>query len=302
MSKKALIIYYSQSGQLKEIADNIIRPMVKDDFYEVDFYEIKPVKDYVFPWEGKDFYNAFPESFQQIPTAIENPPHNILEKNYDLIILAYQIWFLTPSIPINSFLKSDFAKQLMNGKKTITVVGCRNMWAKAQTKVKQLVVAQGGKLVGNIAFADRHLNHISVITIVHWVMGGKKTKKWGIFPKPGVAEKDILEASKFGKLIVEAEKNNHFEGLQEKIIQHDGASLKPFIIFMDEKANKMFAIWSKFVLANPNKRKQRVRFFKAYLLIAIWLISPIVYLVFLLTYPLRIGQIKRKKTLYCGVN
>jgi hypothetical protein len=208
---------------------------------------------------------------------------------------------LTPSIPINSFLKSPYAQQLLNGKKVITVIGCRNMWAKAQSKTKALIQSNGGTLVANIAFADRHLNHISVITIVHWVMGGKKTKKWNIFPKPGVSDEDILGAKKFGQLIDISIKTNDFENLQTKIIENDGSNLKPFIVFMDEKANKMFSMWSNFVLKSQHNRQFRISLFKIYLLVAIWLISPIVNLLFILTYPLRLKQIKQKKSHYCGV-
>lgn len=302
MNKRILVIYYSQTGQLKEIAQNMVEPFEQDASYEVDYYNIQPIQDYPFPWDNASFFGVFPDSFQQIPTAIKPPPEKVLQGDYDLIILAYQIWFLTPAIPINSFLKSTYADQIIKGKKVVSVIGCRNMWAKAQHKMKQLIQNVGGELVGNVAFVDRHLNHISVITIVHWMMGGKKDRKFGIFPKPGVAQKDIDQASGFGELVKNASKTNDFSNLQDEIAEAGGVDIKPFIIFMDEKANKMFSIWSRFILKNDKNRKLKLKFFKAYLLTAIWVISPIVYLIFLLTYPLRLNQIKRKKAFYSGVN
>lgn len=300
MRKNILVIYYSQSGQLKEITSNLTQPLSENNF-DVDFYQIQPEVDYDFPWKPKEFYGAFPESFKQIPIAINPPPMAILEKEYDLVIFAYQIWFLTPSIPANSFLKSEYAKQLLNNKKVITVIGCRNMWAKAQQKTKVLIEEAGGELVGNIAFVDKHLNHISVITIVHWVMGGKKTRKFGVFPKPGVSDEDINGASKFGELILQVDQENRYETLQDGIIKLGGADLRSFIVFMDETANKMFDKWSSLILRKKEKRALFLSFFKAYLLIAIWLVSPIVYIVFLLTYPLRMKKIKAKKIYYSGV-
>lgn len=71
------------------------------------------------------------------------------------------------------------------------------MWIMAQEKVKKLLVANHAKLVGNIALVDRNLNYISVITIVHWLMGGKKTKMLGIFPKPSVSDNDIESSFPF---------------------------------------------------------------------------------------------------------
>ena len=301
MKKKVLIIYYSQTGQLRDISNNLVKPIVNNPNYSVDYYNIQPEVEFPFPWKGGPFYNVFPESFQQIPIAIKPPPEEIVNQDYDLVVLAYQIWFLTPSIPVNSFLKSDFASALLKDKKVVTLIGCRNMWAKAQQKTKQLIENVGGQLVGNIAFVDKSPNLISVITIVHWVMGGKKTRKWGFFPLPGVSDEDIEGASKFGTLILDALEKDKFDDLQTQIIEQGGVDIKPFIIFMDEKANKMFEIWSKFVLRSKKNRKFRLKLFKYYLLTALFIISPIVYILFLLTYPLRLKQIKNKQKLYCGV-
>lgn len=269
--------------------------------YTVTYYAIEPKNKYSFPWPSHTFYDTFPESFAQIPIEIRPPDDAILAENYDLVILAYQIWFLTPSIPINSFLKSEFSEQLLNGKNVVTVIGCRNMWAKAQQKVKKLVQNVGGHIVGNVAFVDRHLNHISVVTIAYWMMGGKKNRKWGVFPKPGVAERDIQSANRFGSLIENALRQDDFNSLQNQIKQLGGVKVHDFILFMDETANKMFAKWAKFILNEKGDRKSKVIGFKIYLLVAIWLISPIVYVLFLLTYPLRIKTIKKKRLLYCGI-
>ncbi len=300
--KNILVVYYSQTGQTKEIARNLIQPFEDKKQYHIDYYQIKPEKDYAFPWDGKDFYNAFPESFQQIPVSIKKPEEKILNTDYDLIILAYQIWFLTPSIPVNSFLKSEFAKKILHNRKIISVISCRNMWAKAQVKTKTLIKNAGGNLIGNIAFVDHAPNLISVITISHWLMGGKKDKKYGIFPTPGVAEEDIKNASKYGEIILRKWEENDFQNLQKEIIATKGVYLKPFIIFMDEKANKMFQIWSTFILKNKKTRKVKVRFFKYYLLIALFVISPIIFVIFFLTSPLRKKAIRKKRSLYYSVN
>lgn len=301
MKSKVLVIYYSQTGQLKDIAQNLVQPFEDDEKYDLDYYNIKPVKDFPFPWDIPSFYGAFPETYQQIPIALVPPSADILQKDYDLVIIAYQVWFLTPAIPINSFMKSEYAETILKGKKVITIIGARNMWAKAQQKMKLLIHNVGADLVGNIALVDRHLNHISVITIFHWMLGGKKTKKFGIFPRPGVSDEDIDGATKFGEIIKQAQEHNDFENLQSKIIQAGGVKLKPFIVFMDEKANKMFNVWSKFILKSTKNRALKLNFFKVYLMTTIWILSPIVYILYLITYPLRIKQIREKNKFYCEV-
>jgi len=201
--KEVLVVYYSQTGQLYDIIKNVVSTL-DDKAISITYFEIIPEKPFEFPWNKTAFFDAFPESFLQIPAPFVPPSEEILNKKYDLVVLGHQVWYLTPSIPLNSFLKSESAKKLLKNTPVITVIGARNMWIMAQEKVKRLLVDCGAKLVGNIALVDRHINHISVITIVHWMMNGKKNKKWGIFPKPGVSDTDILEASKFGAPIKSA--------------------------------------------------------------------------------------------------
>src|SRR5690606_7398859 len=112
--KHVLVIHYSQSGQASEIARNLARPLIDDANVNVTFYQIEPEKPFPFPWTKETFFDVFPESFQQVPVALKPPKSSVLDKKYDLVIFSYQVWYLSPSIPANSFLRSDFAKQVLN--------------------------------------------------------------------------------------------------------------------------------------------------------------------------------------------
>jgi flavodoxin len=102
--KNVLVIYYSQSGQLESIARNVAKPLLDSVEMNVSFHEIQLEQPFPFPWNNEAFFGAFPESFLQIPAALESVPQEILNKKHDLILLFYQVWYLSPSIPINSFL------------------------------------------------------------------------------------------------------------------------------------------------------------------------------------------------------
>lgn len=296
--KNVLVIHYSQSGQLTEILDNLTLPLSSDDEINITHYTIEMEKEFPFPWNKSAFFNAFPESFLQIPAAIKAPSNTILEKQYDLIILGYQVWYLSPSIPVNSFLKSTFAKQIFKNTPVITVIGARNMWVKAQEKMKVLLTDVGANLVGNIALVDRNINHVSVVTIVHWMFSGEKTKYLDIFPKPGVSESEIKNASKFGNVIKQSLKNKNFNNLQDELLKLDAVEIRPFLVEMDKKANKMFKIWSNFIINKKNSREFWLKVFNIYLWVAIWLISPIVFILHLLKYPFIASKIAKEKALY----
>jgi len=300
--KNILVIYYSQTGQLLDILKSITSEMA-DGEVRITYCPIVPEKPYPFPWKQEEFYGAFPETFLQIPSPNTPISQEILSKKYDLIILGYTVWYLTPSIPINSFLKSEEGKKLLSNTPVITVSASRNMWIMAQEKIKTLLEENRANLVGNIALVDRNLNHISVITIVHWLMGGKKTRMFGIFPKPGVSDKDIINSSRFGLPIKEAVVLNDYTLLQKNLLEMGGVKVDPSLIATDIRGNMVFTKWANLLIKKKGEeRKKWLVFFKYYLITAIWVIAPLVFIVFLLTYFPRYGKIKREKEYYSSVS
>ena len=302
--KEVLVVYYSQTGQLLDILKNVVST-IRDENVHITYHQIEPEKEYEFPWKAEHFYDAFPESFLQIPCALKDVNTEVLDKKYDLVILGYSVWYLTPSIPVNSFLKSEAGKKILNDTPVVTVIGCRNMWIQAQEKIKKLLISCNATLVGNIAMVDRHINHISVLTIVHWMLGGKKTRMLGIFPKPGVSDTDIEESCKFGSPIKNALLSESFSDLQSNLLNLGAVKIKPFLAVTDKRGNVLFSKWANLIIkkggAGDPKRRKWLVLFKYYLLFAIWVMAPIVFIVFLMTYPLMMNRIKREKVYFSSV-
>ena len=288
--KRVLVVYYTQSGQLKEIIDSVLSPLTE---VTIDFLPIDTAEPFPFPWTDEAFFGAFPESYLQIPQPLK--PFQLAHTDYDLVILGYQVWYLSPSIPFNSFLQSEAGKQLLQGKPVITISGTRNMWVMAHQKVKKLLTDCGARLVGNIALTDRHHNHISVITIVQWLFSGDKNKRYlGVFPKAGVADKDIQGASVYGTLIAPHLQTGDYTGLQQEIVAHGGVHYKRFLLSAEKKGNRLFGIWAKMIYGSK-KRKFLLKCFRIYLYIAIWVLMPIVWLLYWFTYPLFFWKVERDK-------
>ena len=295
--KRVLVVYYTQSGQLKEIIDSVLSPLTE---VTIDFLPIDTATPFPFPWTGDTFFDTFPESYLQIPQPLQ--PFNLPHTNYDLVILGYQVWYLSPSIPLSSFLQHPEAKKLLSGKPVITISGTRNMWVMAHQKVKKLLTDCGAHLVGNIALTDRHHNHISVITIVQWLFSGDKNKRYlGVFPKAGVADKDIQGASVYGTLITSHLQTGDYTGLQQEIVAHGGVHYKRFILSAEKKGNRLFGIWAKMIYGSK-KRKFLLKCFRIYLYIAIWVLMPIVWLLYWLTYPLFFWKVESDKKKFTNDN
>lgn len=282
MKKNILVVYYTQSGQLKAIADSIVGPLAGCN---VVFHEIKMEEEFPFPWTGDSFFDSFPDSFQQRPHRLKPVPPEILEGDYDLVLFHYQVWFLSPSIPVTSFLKSDEGRKLLSGRPVVTVSGTRNMWILAQEKVKKLLKEAGADLVGNVALVDRAGNLVSVVTIVDWLFSGIKRKYLGIFPMPGVSEEDIRGAAEFGRIIQKHLEAGTLNNLQPELAANGAVRVSSFLLSVDQKGNAIFKKWAQIIEKRPAQRKFLLKLFNIYVILALYVVSPVVFVFHILTYP-----------------
>lgn len=302
MKKNILVIYYSQTGQLEDIVRNIAQPFeAKKEAYDVTYYNIQLKEDFPFPWPGDVFFNTFPESYLQIPKEILPPSEEILNKKYDLILFGYQVWYLTPSIPIISFLKSDYAKQILKDTPVVTISGTRNMWMLSQEKLKVYLRDLQAKLVGNIALVDRHDNYTSVLTILRWLTTGQKEKS-GMLPAAGVSDEEITGSVKYGEIIERHFNNNDLNSLQPDLVKNGAIEIRAFLVRVEKVGNKIFTVWSNLIIKKKEKRPLLIKFFKVYLMAAIWIISPVVLVLHLLTTPIFWFKRQKQKTYLQGIN
>jgi hypothetical protein len=299
MSKKILAIYYTQSGQLGQIIDNFTSVFTAAGM-SVEKIRAQPQQDFSFPWTARRFFNAMPESVLGIPTALA--PFELKEDSYDLIIFAYQPWFLAPSVPANSVLQHPSFRAVVKNTPVITIIGARNMWLKAQDRVKKTLHEYGAALVGNIALVDRNSNLVSGVTILYWMLTGKKDSMWGIFPKPGVAAEDIANMTLFGDTVLQHLGNSNWPALQTALVAQKAVEVKSNLMFIEPRATKLFSIWANFIIKRKNRSAWLV-VFKYYLLIALFIIAPVVLIINTLLFKPFLGKsIRKKKQNYLAVN
>lgn len=291
--KKILTIHFSQSGQLTEIVNNFSSQFENVD---IDKQLIVPKQPFPFPWTTAVFFDKMPETV--LEKEIELEENEFKHDKYDLIIFGYQPWFLSPSQPATAILKNEKFTQLLKNTPVITLIGSRNMWLNSQESVKKLIKEAGGKLIGNVALADKSNNLVGVVTILHWMLKGKKTKKWGIFPKPGVSDEDIEGVKKYGLLTNQALKSGNVDSLQSDITANNGVIVPTSILFIEERAKKKFYFWAKLILkkSEQGKRTFWVNAFKYYLIFVLFIVSPILLTIYyLLFFPFTQSTLRKKK-------
>lgn len=286
MTPRVLVLYYTQTGQLKTILDRILSQVA--DSMKLSFAPIEPVTPWPWPWTAGRFFDAMPESVLQQPAPVKPLDSAIVNGDYDLVILGWQPWFLHPSQPTTAFLQSPDAR-VLNGKPVITVVGARNMWLNAGEKVKDGLRANGARHIGNIVLVDSNTNLISLLTVIRWSFKGQRAAS-GWLPQAGVQDRDIAEAARFGQPILEAGRAivaNKTErelpavavGLHEKLLRLGAIDLNPGLVLLEQRGIKNFRYWARFIREKggpqDSARQGRVTTFKRLLLTAIFILSPL---------------------------
>jgi len=301
--KKVLIIYFSQTGQLRRIVHSVLNKLKQRSDIKLILEELNPRVPFPFPWGAMNFFNAMPESVKEISCELEPFAFNS-SQDFDLIILAYQPWYLSPSIPISSFLQSEQGRKVMNGRPVVTIIGCRNMWLNAQEKVKKRIYDAGGKLVGNIVLTDRTGNLVSLVTVIGWLIYGRKSGFLKVFPESGVSEQDIQNAERFGTPIINALKSNQWDNLQSSLNQDGAVEIKPNLMVLEGRGAKAFKIWANFIgsKGKPDNPRRRFRVFLLLILLppGVFVLSPITTLLTFLKVKLSKASIEGQLRYYLG--
>lgn len=275
MSKRVLVVYYSQTGQLENVLHTMLAPLGEDTEIDLTFAKLLPTETFAFPWPLFRFFDAFPETVyldvpKNLPLQIRDP------EEFDLVILGYQPWFLSPSMPMSSFMLSDEAKRILKGKPVMTVIGCRNMWIEAQKTMKELIEACGGRLIDNVVLRDQSGPLESFITTPRWMLTGNKDPFMGL-SAAGIDPDDIRHSRRFGETLVQKLHDNAQER-NEPMLKGLGAVVADARFVASEKiAKRSFRIWGKLIrLFGPRGSWFRRPVLVIYILFLITLIVTVV--------------------------
>lgn len=276
--KRILVVEFSQTGQLSAVLDALLAPLLADGSGVVVVRErLQPRPAYPFPWPFWQFMDAFPES-----VAGESPELTPLSTeasgDFDLVILGYPIWFLSPAPVLMGFLRRAAGRQLIKGKPVVTVTACRNMWLMAQEVVKQELAAAGAHHRDHIAIVDRGSAFATFITTPRWLLTGRKGAFWG-FPAAGVAAEDITGSRRFGLALREALRNDE-EKQNAPMLRGLRACVVDERLIASEKVGKRsFRIWARLLRAlgrpGASLRRAALVFYLVFLVCLILTVLPV---------------------------
>lgn len=296
--KHVLLVSYSQSGQLTQLAEHFAAPLHADAQIHVEHCTVRPQQPFPFPWPFLRFFNTFPETVHLKPAPIAPPQFS--RERYDLVIIAYTVWFLSPAQPITAFLQDARAQSVLRDTPVITLIGCRNMWLMAQEKMKVLLKNAGARLIGNVVKIDQCSSAASFITTPLWMLtGNKKAASW--LPAAGISPDDIADAARFGARTAEGLRGN--VPLDERLLQGMGAvHVNEKLIASEKIAHRSFYLWGKLVMAagrlSPWLRTAVLCVYIAFLIAMILTVVPLSALLKRLFAPLLRARTQAQKAYY----
>src|SRR4051812_25144622 len=154
MQRRVLLVYYTYTQQSRKVAEamaDVFRERGCDvreaaieltDARYAERFSRFPLRHAVF-----DILGMLPAQLRGATGEIRIPAE-VQAGAYDLICIGSPTWWLKASVPIRSFLRSDPAGRLLDGKRFAAYVVCRRYWGINLRAVEKMGTKRGGKFVG----------------------------------------------------------------------------------------------------------------------------------------------------------
>jgi hypothetical protein len=226
---RAVVYLYSQTGQLRETADALTAPLVARG-WDIRWVNIEPRVEFPFPWPIRQFFGVFPAAVD--PDALVElvePAGGFDTDPGELVILAYQVWYLAPSLPIRSLLKAH--PEAVRNRRVVSLIACRNMWYSAAIEVAGLLRSVDARHVGVIAATDTRPQAASLVTTLRWLLTGRR-EPFLLFGKAGIGDAELARLGDVGRRIGESRR-----------CSQDAAPTVPTLAAADLLAGTVFRRW-----------------------------------------------------------
>jgi menaquinone-dependent protoporphyrinogen IX oxidase len=124
-------------------------------------------------------------------------PDAVRNGDYDLICIGSPTWWDSVSMPMRSFLKSDEARNVLDGKPFAVFVVCRQYWRQNLTEVRRLAEQQGGRYVDGIHFTYPGDPLRSLLSLTSYLGSGEYRDRYlGVRIPPTNVQPEQLEQTR----------------------------------------------------------------------------------------------------------
>lgn len=298
MSKRILVVYWSQSGQTERVARAMVEPLEAAG-HDVVHGRLRPSIRYPFPWTVTRFLDVFPESVHLDPPAMEPLFPDQAPERFDLVIIVYQVWFLSPSPPVTGFLQSEEGRRILADTPVVTVTACRNMWLTAQEKVKAMLADAGARHRDHVAVTDPGPALATFVTTPRWLLSGHRGRPGGLFPPAGLDADQIRGMARFGRALEQALSRDEERKAPPMLSGLGAAPVDRRFIMSETIGHRSFKVWGRLIRLfgrQGQKRRWPVLYVYMIFLVAMILtVVPVSLLIQAVARPLLSGTLRRRQ-------
>jgi menaquinone-dependent protoporphyrinogen IX oxidase len=208
---RVLLLYYTYTGQALKVLQAAAE-VFGERGYEVHHAAIEftdnrfaePFSRFPMRHMWRDFFSVLGAQTRRATGEIRTP-NTVRDEDYDLICIGSPTWWRTTSMPMRSFLKSEDARKLLDGKPFAVFVVCRRYWRENFTAVRKLAQKQGGRYVDGIHFEYPGDQIRSMLSLSSYLSTGEYRDRYlGVrIPTTNVSPEQLEQTRKFAAALAD---------------------------------------------------------------------------------------------------
>ncbi len=198
-----LVVYYSYTQQTRKVAEEMAAVLrgrgCTVNLAAIEFtdprYE-KRFRQFPMPRPFREVVGMIPAELRRRPAQIQIPGI-VTGQDYDLVCIGSPTWWLSTDVPVRSFLESDTARRVLNGKPFAAAVCCRRYWRHNLKTVRRLGTKNGGVFTDGIHFRYQGGQVRSLLSLLSYLGSGEYRDRYlGIKIPPTNLQDYHLEAAR----------------------------------------------------------------------------------------------------------
>ena len=199
--KYVLVVYYSQSGEVRRAVESLMRPLMGAEDFDVQIVELQPRVPFPFPWRRiTAFFGVMPDTVlaghgPNLSLSLISGPES---RSANLVVLAYPVWFLMPAPPVQRFLADD-ARRLVQQTPVVALCVCRGMWYHAALTVKRALQQLPCPRLLHIVVTHQGPQWATLLSVPRQLLFGSQRRLLPGLPPPGIATTDFSRLTNIGE-------------------------------------------------------------------------------------------------------
>jgi menaquinone-dependent protoporphyrinogen IX oxidase len=200
---RVLFVYYTYTRQTLKVVEAMAEVLrgrgCEVHQAAIEFTDPRYTKrfhEFPMPHPFREVLGMIPAELRRVTGEIRTPDE-IRSGDYDMVCIGSPTWWLSTSVPVRSFLESDEAGRLLNGRQFAAFVVCRRYWGHNLRTVKKLAEQHGGRFLDGAHFKYEGGQVKSLLSLLSYLGSGEDRDRYlGVRIPPTNIQKYHLQAGR----------------------------------------------------------------------------------------------------------